>query len=182
MKLTSNVSNTLYMYLTEYWTGRERRIAYRLLASPHFPWIIFLGLCERKSWCDKVHDCDDLIKAYRMCWLLRDPDKTFSHALDLLGRCPRPTCAFRSAQAATLLELLVSLMNCSVRRWFYVVPDPKPPLQRNNWLSFGKFQDTERFLIPCPRHVSWRLPPSGETCKYDMTPITRINLERFSTN
>ena len=31
--------------------------------------------------------------------------------------------------------------------------------------NFGKFQDTERFLIPCPRHVSQRLSPSGETCK-----------------
>ena len=26
--------------------------------------------------------------------------------------------------------------------------------------NFGKFQDTERFLIPCPRHVSLRLPPA----------------------
>jgi hypothetical protein len=25
--------------------------------------------------------------------------------------------------------------------------------------NFGKFQDTERFFIPCPRHVSSRLPP-----------------------
>jgi len=32
--------------------------------------------------------------------------------------------------------------------------------------NFGKFQDTERFLIPCPRHLSSRLPPGGETCKY----------------
>ena len=31
--------------------------------------------------------------------------------------------------------------------------------------NFGKFQGTERFLIPCPRHVSSRLPSSGETCK-----------------
>jgi len=28
----------------------------------------------------------------------------------------------------------------------------------------------QRFLIPCPRHVSSRPPPSGETCKYAMTP------------
>ena len=34
------------------------------------------------------------------------------------------------------------------------------------FVNFGKFQDTERFFIPCPRHVSSRLPPSGETCKY----------------
>ena len=47
-----------------------------------------------------------------------------------------------------------------------------PPLHRHNWLSFGKFQDTERFLIPCQHHVSSRLPPSGETCKYAMVPST----------
>ena len=37
---------------------------------------------------------------------------------------------------------------------------------RHNWLSFGKFQDIERFLIHCERHFSSRLPPSGSTCKY----------------
>jgi hypothetical protein len=31
--------------------------------------------------------------------------------------------------------------------------------------NFGKFQDTERVFIPCPRHVSSRLPPSDKTCK-----------------
>jgi hypothetical protein len=65
--------------------------------------------------------------------------------------------------------------------WFCVVHGPKCPLHRHNWLSSGILQDTERFLIPCPRHVSSRLPPSGETCKYVMTPITQTNLERFST-
>jgi len=57
--------------------------------------------------------------------------------------------------------------------WFCVVHGPKPPLHRHNWLSFGKFQDTESFLIPCPRHVSSRLPPSGETCKYARAPSTQ---------
>jgi hypothetical protein len=38
-----------------------------------------------------------------------------------------------------------------------------------------------RTLIPCPRHVSSRLPPSGETCKYATPPCTQKNLERFST-
>jgi hypothetical protein len=54
-------------------------------------------------------------------------------------------------------------------------------LHHQNWLSFGKFQDTEYFLIPCPRHVSSQLTPSGEICKYTMAPITHTNLERFST-
>ena len=41
-----------------------------------------------------------------------------------------------------------------------------------NFGIFGKFQYTERFLIPCPRHVLSRLPPSGETCKFAMASIT----------
>jgi hypothetical protein len=51
----------------------------------------------------------------------------------------------------------------------------------HNWLGFGKFQDTERFLIPCTHQVSSRRPSSGETCKYAMVPSTPNNLERFST-
>jgi len=46
----------------------------------------------------------------------------------------------------------------------------------DSWL----IQYTERFLIPCPRHVSSRLPPSGETCKYATTPSTQKTLGRFS--
>jgi hypothetical protein len=42
-------------------------------------------------------------------------------------------------------------------------------------------KDTERFVIPSLRHVSSRLPPSGETCKYATTPSTQRNLDRFST-
>jgi hypothetical protein len=92
-----------------------------------------------------------------------------------------PACSFPSAQAATLLEFLLPLMNCFVNRWFCVVRGPKPPLHCHNWLSFGKFQDTEWFLIPCPRNVSSRLSPTSETCKYTMVPITQTSLERFST-
>jgi len=39
--------------------------------------------------------------------------------------------------------------------------------------NFGKFQDTERFLIPCSRHVWSRLHPSGETCKCATAPNTQ---------
>jgi hypothetical protein len=85
-----------------------------------------------------------------------------------------------SVQAATMLEFLVPLMNCFVRRWFCVVLGLKPLLHRHNWLSFGKFQNTECFLIPCPHHVLSRLSPSSETCKYVMAPITQTNLKRFS--
>jgi hypothetical protein len=86
----------------------------------------------------------------------RAPDKRYSRTLDSLGRWLRPACTFCSAQAATLLECRVPLTNCFVRSWFCAVHGPKRPLHRHNLLSFGKFQDTERFLIPCPRHVlSW---------------------------
>jgi hypothetical protein len=86
----------------------------------------------------------------------------------------RPACSFRSAQAATLLVFHVPLTNYFVRRWFCVVHGPKPPLCRHNWLSFGKFQDTERFLIPWLHHVSSRLLPSGETFKYALAPSIKI--------
>jgi hypothetical protein len=102
--------------------------------------------------------------------------KTLAHAL-----WPQPACSFRKAQAATLLEFHVPLKNCFVRRCFCVVHGSKPPLHHHNWLSFGKFQDTHRFLSPCPRHVSTWLPPSGETYKYATAPITQTNLDRFST-
>jgi hypothetical protein len=46
-------------------------------------------------------------------------------------------------------------------------------LHHHNWLSFGKFHDTERFLIPCPHHVLSQLPPSSETCKYATVPSTK---------
>jgi len=43
-------------------------------------------------------------------------------------------------------------------------------------VKFGKFQDTERFRIPSPRHISSWLPPSGETCKYTTAPSTQTKL------
>ena len=54
-----------------------------------------------------------------------------------------------------------------------MVHDPKPPLHSHNSLSFGKFQDTERFLIHCERHFSSRLPPSSGTWKYAKAPSTK---------
>jgi hypothetical protein len=93
----------------------------------------------------------------------------------------RPACSFRSAQAATLLGFLVPLRNCFAHTWFCVILHPKPPLHRHNWLISSKFQDKERFPISCPRHVSSRLPPSGESRKYAMALITHTNLERFFT-
>ena len=43
----------------------------------------------------------------------------------------------------------------------------------HNWLSFGKFQDKERFLIHYERNFSSRLPPSGGTWKYAKAPSTK---------
>jgi hypothetical protein len=57
----------------------------------------------------------------------------------------------------------------------------KPQFHHRSWLTFGKFQDTECFLIPSLRHVSSWLPPSNETCKCTMVPVTQTNLGRFST-
>ena len=54
-----------------------------------------------------------------------------------------------------------------------MVHDQKPPLHSHNGLSFGKFQDTERFLIHCERHFSSRLPPSGGNWKYAKAPSTK---------
>jgi hypothetical protein len=49
-------------------------------------------------------------------------------------------------------------MNCFVCRWFCVVLCLKPLLHHHNWLSFGKYQDTVCFLIPCPHNVLSQLP------------------------
>ena len=106
-----------------------------------------------------------------ICLLLRAPDKRFSHTLDSLGRWPRPASSFRSAQAATLLEFHVTLTNCFVRRWFCAVHGPKPPFHRHNWLRFGKFQDTERFLIHCARHFCHDYPLAVEPAS---TPRTLV--------
>ena len=57
---------------------------------------------------------------------------------------------------------------------------PKPTLHSHNLLSFGKFQDTERFLIHCERHFSSRLPPSGGTWKYAEAPSTKKKTWRAS--
>jgi hypothetical protein len=48
--------------------------------------------------------------------------------------------------------------------------------------NFGKFQDTDRLLIPFPRHVSSRLPPSGETCKYATAPSTKKKKKKKKIN
>jgi hypothetical protein len=89
----------------------------------------------------------------------------------------RPVRFAAQRQLATLLEFLVPLTNYFVRRWFCAVHGPKHPLHRHNWLSFGKFKDTGRFLIPCPRHLSSRLPHSGEICKYPTATNTLKKLE-----
>ena len=67
----------------------------------------------------------------------------------------------------------VPFTNYFVCRWFCVVHDPKPPFHSHNWLSFVRFQDTERFLIHYERHFSSRLPPSGGSWKYAKAPSTK---------
>jgi hypothetical protein len=107
--------------------------------------------------------------------LLSAPDRSFAQTLENLGR-PLRFAEHRQPLCWNLLHhsrIALSVM------WFCVVLGPRPPLHHHNWLSFGKSQDTERFLILCARHVSSRLPSSGETCKFAMAPITQTNRERF---
>ena len=54
-----------------------------------------------------------------------------------------------------------------------MVHDPKPPLHSHNSLSFDKFQDTERFLIHCERHISSRLPPKRWNLEVRQAPSTK---------
>ena len=56
----------------------------------------------------------------------------------------------------------VPFTNCFVCSWFCVVHYPKPPLHSHNWLSFGKFQDTERFLIHCENQFRHDYPLAVE--------------------
>ena len=99
-------------------------------------------------------------------------DKIRQWTMNRPGLWARTACSFRSAQAATA-GIHVPFTNSFVCGWFCVVHDPKPPLHSHNWLSFGKFQDTERFLIHCERHFSSRLPPSGGSWKYAKAPSTK---------
>jgi hypothetical protein len=100
-----------------------------------------------------------------------------SHISRDMRRIFKYVISSRAENIAWILRLLI-FFKC---RWFCVVCGPKPPLRRHNWLSFDIFQDIERFLIPCQRHVLSRLPPSGETCKYATAPRTQKTFERFST-
>jgi hypothetical protein len=58
--------------------------------------------------------------------------------------------------------------------WYLV----QPQAHRHHLLGLGKFQDTRRFLMTYPRHVSSRLPLS---LKPAMATITQKKLEIFST-
>jgi hypothetical protein len=44
-----------------------------------------------------------------------------------------------------------------------------PPLVTRQMSNLANSK-TQRFFIPCPRHVSSRLPPSDKTCKYATAP------------
>jgi hypothetical protein len=77
-----------------------------------------------------------------------------------------------NTQAGTLLAFLVPLTNCFIRRWFFVVLGPKTLLHHHNSFGLIKFQDTEHFVICCPRLAYSQLPSSGETCKYATAPVT----------
>ena len=75
-------------------------------------------------------------------------------------------------EAATLLEFMYHsriILSVGGSVWYMI----RNLCCSHNWLSFGKFQDTERFLIHCERHFSSRLPPSGGIWKYAKAPSTK---------
>ena len=79
----------------------------------------------------------------------------------------------RSAQAVTLLEFIYHsriVLSVGGSVW-YMILNLRCTVTIDS--SFGKFQDTERFLIHCERHFSSRLPPSGGTWKYAKAPSTK---------
>ena len=84
------------------------------------------------------------------------------------NRPARSECLYRALPAK--LKTKIDLSS------YKLVHDPKPPMHSHNCLSFGKFQDTERFLIHCERHFSSRLPPSGGTWKYAKAHSTKKKL------
>jgi hypothetical protein len=86
-------------------------------------------------------------------------------------------CSFRSSQAATLLEFRVPLTNYFVGRWFSV-RSLRYTVTIDSVLANSKTQNA--FLSPILAMFSHDCPPSGETCKYVMAPITQTNLGRFS--
>jgi len=62
-----------------------------------------------------------------------------------------------------------------LRSWFSVTRRRFMCVVRSQLTQFWQIP-RERFLIPCPCHVSSRLPPSSETCKYATAPSTKKKL------
>ena len=80
--------------------------------------------------------------------------------------------ALRNEQAATLLEFMYHsriVLSVGGSVW-YMIRNLRCTVTID---SFGKFQDTERFLIQCERHFSSRLPPCSGTWKYAKAPTTK---------
>jgi hypothetical protein len=103
------------------------------------------------------------------------PDERFSHALDSLGRWSRLARTFRSAQAATLLEVHVPLTDGSV--WL-TVWNLYCTITIDSVLTNSKTHNSFSF----PAHAMLRhdsLPPTCETCKYTTVPGAQKHFERF---
>jgi hypothetical protein len=86
-------------------------------------------------------------------------DKHFSHTLDSLGRWPRPACSFAAHRQPLRCNFMyhsriVLSVGGSVR---HTVRNVLCTVTIDSVLANVK--DLERFLIPCPRHVSSRLSP-----------------------
>jgi hypothetical protein len=113
------------------------------------------------------------------CWLLRAPDKVSRTCSTVSaygsGRHVR-FAMYRQPLCWNFLYHSWLVLSIGDSVW-YLVRNLHCTVTIDSVLANSK---TECFLIPCPHHVLSWLPPSSETCKYAMAPITQTNLERFS--
>jgi hypothetical protein len=94
-------------------------------------------------------------------------DKSFPHTLDSLGRWSLLTYSFPSVlywNFSTHSRILLSVGSV-----LYLSETSVAPSQLTQFWKIPR----HRFLTTCPRHVSSRLLPSGEICKYATAPTTK---------
>jgi hypothetical protein len=109
-------------------------------------------------------------------WLLRAPDKRFSVSADGPSR-PVRFAVHRQPHCWNFIYHSWIVLSIGGSVW-HVVQNLHCTVTIDSVLANSKI---EHFLIPCPRYVLSRLPPSSETCKHTTAPSTQKNLERFST-
>jgi hypothetical protein len=151
---------------------------------PRFPtsvvqqpqWLRWRGACQQRERHSKFLFYLAGARYVQPWWHIKHLTNVSRMCSTVSADCPRRPVR----STATLLDFHVPLMNCFVCRWFCMVHGLKPLLHHHNWLSFGKFQDTEFFLIPCPHQVLSRLPPSVQIRVYATAPNAQKKLGRDS--